>query len=92
MKIRTTYTNEFTGEVFTDREKCEWAERESKTDFINKLIGDMDLIKDICNNASCCSKCPFSFYDEEDGDIHCLVSLFTDKYLDIVHDLNKIAK
>ena len=84
MKTSITYTNEFTGEVFTDKRKCEQAEVESRTDFINKLIGSMELIKDICNSKNYCEDCPFDRY----GD--CVVEPFTDKYLEIVQGLQGI--
>ena len=83
MKISTTYTNEFTGEVFTDRGKCEQAERESKVDFINSLIGDMELIKNICNSHNYCDDCPFEH-------VGCLVSTFANKYIEIVRGLQEI--
>ena len=85
MKISTTYTNEFTGEVFTDEKKCEQAEAESKKDFINNLIADMELIKDICNSHNYCEGCPFA-----DGSGDCVADAFTDKYLEIVRNLQEI--
>ena len=36
MRANMTYTNEFTGEIFSEREDCVKAERESKKDFIKK--------------------------------------------------------
>lgn len=85
MKTSITYTNEFTGEVFTDKRKCEQAEAESKTDFINKLIEDIELIKDICNTHDYCENCPFA-----DGSGDCIADAFTDKYLEIVRNLQRI--
>ena len=84
MKISTTYTNEFTGEVFTDKEKCEQAEKESKKYFIIELMGQIDTIKDICNSHNYCDECPF--FDNVDD---CTVDIFTEKYLDIVSNLRK---
>jgi hypothetical protein len=84
MKTSTTYINEFTGEVFTDNGKCEQAENESKKKFIDELIENIELIKDICNTHDYCDNCPFDC----DGD--CIVELFTDKYLEIVHNLQRI--
>ena len=83
MKVSTTYTNEFTGEVFTDEKKCEQAEVESKNDFINELIANIELIKDICNSHNYCDGCPFN-----NGD--CMVCVFTDRYLDIISGLRGI--
>lgn len=83
MRLNATYTNEFTGEVFTDREKCKQAEEESKKGFINNLIADMDLIKDICNSHNYCDGCPFN-----NGD--CMVCSLTDNYLNIVNGLQGI--
>ena len=83
MKKTITYTNEFTGEVFTDKEKCERAEKESKKYFLVELMAQMDSLKDICNSKIFCSDCPFY-----NGD--CKVSIFTDNYLDIVNGLHEI--
>lgn len=83
MKTSTTYTNEFTGEVFTDKKKCEQSEKESKKYFIVELMGQMDSIKDICNSHAYCEDCPFN-----NGD--CMVCTLTDKYLDIVNGLRGI--
>lgn len=91
MRTLTTYINEFTGEVFTDKKKCEQAERESKIQFRDGLIENINLMKDICNNHGLCSECPFS-YQEEGEDIECLVSPFVDEYLSTVHNLSQIAK
>ena len=82
MKIERTFTNEFTGEVFTDREKCEKAEAESRKYFIVELMGQLDTIKDICNSKNYCDDCPFN----QNGD--CIVQLFTDQYLEIVAGLH----
>jgi hypothetical protein len=81
MKTSTTYTNEFTGEVFTDKRKCEQAEIESKKYFIVELMGQLDTIKDICNTHNYCDDCPFN----RNGD--CIVQLLTDRYLEIVAGL-----
>ena len=89
MRINTTYTNEFTGEVFTDMKKCEQAEKESKKYFIVELMGQLDTIKDICNNSLRCEYCPLSFNNEA-GDPICSVSPFVDNYLDIVAKLHKV--
>lgn len=78
-----TYTNEFTGEIFSDREECVKAEKESKKDFIKGLLADMELIKDICNSHNYCDSCPFN-----NGD--CIVCTFADNYLDIVNGLRGI--
>lgn len=83
MKANMTYTNEFTGEVFSDREECVKAEKESKAEFIKGLIADMELIKDICNSHNYCDGCPF-----HNGD--CIVCTFADNYLDIVNGLQGI--
>jgi hypothetical protein len=85
MKTSTTYMNEFTGEVFTDKRKCEQAEAESKKDFVNNLIADIELIKDICNSHPYCENCPFS-----DGSGDCIADAFTDKYFEIVRNLQRI--
>lgn len=85
MKTSVTYTNEFTGEVFTDKRKCEQAEAESKTAFINELIENINLIKDICNSKNYCEDCPFA-----DGSGDCVADPFTDEYLNIVHSLQRI--
>jgi hypothetical protein len=85
MTTNTTYMNEFTGEVFTDKRKCEQAEAESKKDFINNLIEDIELIKDICNSHSYCENCPLA-NDNDD----CVAAPFTDHYLDIIHNLQRI--
>ena len=91
MKEIITYINEFTGEVFTDRKKCEQAEKESKIQFRDELIENINLIKDICNHTGYCADCPFSSL--EDGeDIECLVSPFVDDYLSTVRNLSKIGK
>ena len=81
MKTSTTYTNEFTGEVFTDKEKCERAEAESRKYFIVELMGQLDTIKDICNTHNYCDDCPFN----RNGD--CIVQPLTDRYLEIVAGL-----
>lgn len=78
--MRKAFTNEFTGEVFTDENECIKVEKESKKNFIQNLIAKMDLIKDICNSHTYCENCPFNNVD-------CIVSAFTDNYLNIVHDL-----
>lgn len=83
MTANTVYTNEFTGEEFTDKEKCEQAEKESKKKFIDGLIEEMELIKDICNSHNYCDGCPFN-----NGD--CIVCTFADNYLDIVNGLQGI--
>jgi hypothetical protein len=83
MKTNRTFTNEFTGEVFTDRRKCEQAEAENKKNFINKLIEDIELIKDICNSHDYCEDCPFNCNEERD----CAVSPFADNYLNIIRSL-----
>ena len=83
MRANMTYTNEFTDEVFSDREDCVKAEKESKAEFIKGLIADMELIKGICNSHNYCESCPF-----EHGE--CIVCTFTDNYLDIVRGLQGI--
>lgn len=83
MRANMTYTNEFTGEIFSDREECVKAEAESKKDFIKNLIADMELIKDICNAHAYCESCPF-----KNGD--CMVCTFADNYLDIINGLQGI--
>ena len=85
MKASITYTNEFTGEVFTDKRKCEQAETESKKKFIDELIENIELIKDICNSHPYCEDCPFA-----DGSGDCVADPFTDKYLEIVRSLQRI--
>ncbi len=85
MRANMTYTNEFTGEVFSDREDCVKAEAESKKDFIKNLIADLDLIKDICNSHNYCDSCPFA-----DGSGYCIADVFADNYLDIVNGLRGI--
>lgn len=80
MKTNTIYTNEFTGEVFTDKKKCEQAEKESKKKFIGGLIEDIRLLKDICNSHDYCGDCPFNCGD-------CIVNPFTEHYLDIIQIL-----
>lgn len=85
MKTNITYINEFTGEVFTDKRKCEQAEVESKKKFIDGLIEDIELIKDICNSKNYCENCPFA-----DGSGDCVADAFTDKYLEIVRNLQRI--
>lgn len=86
MKIEQTFTNEFTGEVFTDKEKCLRSEKESKKYFVVELMAQMDSIKDICNNHALCSGCPFGAM----GD--CKVGVFADEYLCIVSRLRDIIK
>ena len=83
MRANMTYTNEFTGEIFSDREECVKAEKESKKDFIKGLLADMELIKDICNSHNYCDSCLFN-----NGD--CIVCTFADNYLDIVNGLRGI--
>lgn len=83
MKINTIYTNEFTGEVFSDKDECTKSEARSKTSFINNLIADMKLIKDICNLHNYCEDCPFN-----NG--NCMVVTFSNNYLDIVNGLQGI--
>lgn len=83
MRTNATYTNEFTGEIFSDRNDCERAEKGSKEEFIKNLIADMDLIKDICNSHNYCDGCPFN-----NGD--CMVCAFTVEYLNIVNGLRGI--
>lgn len=87
MKTNIVYTNEFTGEVFTDKRKCEQAEKESKKKFIDELIEDIELIKNICNSRNYCEDCPFA-----DNGNDCVVDTFpfTDHYLDIIRNLQKI--
>jgi hypothetical protein len=85
MKTSTTYTNEFTGEVFTDKRKCEQAEVESITVFVNTLIEEAELVKDICNSHDYCKDCPLA--DDNDD---CAVAPFTDHYLDIIRNLQRI--
>jgi hypothetical protein len=85
MKTSTTYMNEFTGEVFTDKRKCEQAEAESKKKFIDGLIEEVELVKDICNSHDYCKDCPLA--DDNDD---CATNAFTDKYLDIIHNLQRI--
>jgi hypothetical protein len=71
--------------VFTDKRKCEQAEKESKIQFIKELMGQMDLIKDICNSKNYCEDCPFN-----DNRGNCKVSILADNYLDIVNGLQGI--
>ena len=85
MKETITYTNEFTGEVFTDKAKCEKSEKESKKYFLVESMGRMDQIKDICNSHDYCENCPFA---TKDGD--CMVNTLTDNYLDIINGLQMI--
>ena len=85
MTTKTTYTNEFTGEVFTDKKKCEQAEAESKKKFIDGLTEEIELIKDICNSRNYCEDCPFT-----NGSGDCVTEAFTDKYLEIIRSLQKI--
>ena len=85
MTINTTYTNEFTGEMFTDKRKCEQAEKESKKKFIDGLIEEIELIKDICNSHDYCKECPLA--DDNDD---CAATPFTDHYLEIMRNLQKI--
>lgn len=83
MKKTITYTNEFTGEIFTDKEKCKQAEKESKKYFLVDLMGQIDRLKDICNSKKYCSECPF--FNES-----CKISILADNYLDIVQGLHEI--
>ena len=71
--------------MFTDKQKCEQAETESKKKFIDGLIEDIELIKDICNKHHYCDDCPFA-----DGSGDCVADAFTDKYLEIVRNLHRI--
>ena len=45
MRTLTTYINEFTGEILTDKKKCEQAEKESKIQFRDELIENINLKK-----------------------------------------------
>jgi hypothetical protein len=85
MKTNATYINEFTGEVFSDKTDCIKSEARSKTSFITNLITDMDLIKDICNSHDYCDSCPFA-----SENVDCTVSILTDKYLDIINNLQEV--
>lgn len=86
MRTNATYTNEFTGEVFSDKNDCMKSEARSKTAFITKLIEDMELIKDICNSHDYCEGCPF----DNNGEDACAVNPLADNYLNIVRRLQAI--